>query len=128
MRSFFRSILIFILLIPGSCNEPKQEVLTLDITEFKLEDAGKGVLVDVRTPEEFSEGHLPGAVNINVLADDFKEKVGELKKRKPVYLYCKAGTRSKKASVILDSLDFRHIYNLDGGFNAWEGAGNRVEK
>lgn len=63
------------------------------ITELSQKDRDSGILLDVRTPEEFAEGHLDGAVNLNWFEDDFKEKAAKLDKNKPIYLYCKAGGR-----------------------------------
>lgn len=77
-------------------------------------------LIDVRTPEEFKEGHVDGAVNIDFLSEDFSEKMSELDKDKPVLIYCRSGNRSGKAAVILKADGFKDITDLKGGYMAWE--------
>ena len=71
----------------------------VSIEEFKssLASLSDIALIDVRTPEEYEAGHIEGAKNINFLAPDFAEKMGELDKTKPVMIYCQAGGRSAKA-------------------------------
>lgn len=87
---------------------------------------GKAQLVDVRTPEEFAEGHIAGAVNINVNGDSFLEKAEKkLDKTKPVAIYCRSGKRSAKAARMLGRKGFE-VYNLDGGVNAWKDAGKHI--
>ncbi|MCX2680409.1 rhodanese-like domain-containing protein [Galbibacter sp. EGI 63066] len=113
--------LIFLLLIflaQTACTSKTQS-----ITDFDGELSENEVLIDVRTPEEYSKGYIEKAVNIDVKSDDFVEKVEQIDKNKNVYLYCQSGGRSLKASKILDSLGFKHVYNLDGGFTAWKEAG-----
>ena len=76
-------------------------------------------LVDVRTPAEFAEGHIAGAVNIDVKASDFKEKaLATLDKARPVAVYCRSGRRSVDAANVLTKEGFR-VTNLLGGINAW---------
>ncbi len=77
-------------------------------------------LVDVRTPEEYKQSHLKGAQNICVTSNDFLEKVKTLDKNKPVYVYCKKGTRSAAAAKKLKEMGFTKIYDMDGGILQWE--------
>ena len=96
------------------------EVLTPEKFQSKMEEVGTMQLVDVRTPEEFKDGTIPGSQNINVLADDFAEKVKNLDKDKPVLVYCRRGGRSSRAAKTLKSLGFTEIYDLDGGITSWK--------
>jgi rhodanese-related sulfurtransferase len=77
-------------------------------------------LIDVRTPEEYSEGHLVNAINIDVNSDDFDTKVASLDKEKSVMVYCKMGGRSAKAATRLKELGFKNITDLDGGITNWK--------
>ena len=77
-------------------------------------------LIDVRTPEEYSEGHLVNAINIDVNSDDFDTKVASLDKEKSVMVYCKVGGRSAKAATRLKELGFKNITDLDGGITNWK--------
>jgi len=101
----------------------------VDVAEFeKLRVDKKNVVLDVRTQKEFEAGHIPGAVNIDVNAPDFPEKVAKLEKNKTYLVHCGAGVRSAKACDKMSHLAFPKLYNLEGGFKAWETAGNKSEK
>tara|TARA_R110002020_G_scaffold137434_2_gene306540 strand:+ start:76574 stop:76933 length:360 start_codon:yes stop_codon:yes gene_type:complete len=92
---------------------------TQKIGTFKSMDSSKAVLVDVRTPSEFREGHLEGAVNMDWLDPSaFGAKIKDIPKNKVVYVYCKAGGRSLQAAQKLDSLGYQ-VINLSGGYDAW---------
>jgi rhodanese-related sulfurtransferase len=102
-----------------------QEIKVLTPVEFN--DAmtqNKDVqLVDARTPEEYKEGHLQNALNIDVLEADFKTKAEKLDLEKPVYVYCRSGKRSAKAALILKDIGFKEIYDMQGGYLLWESEG-----
>ena len=80
------------------------------------------VLVDVRRPDEFAAGHLPGAVNLEVTAPDFGQRVAALDKTKPTYVYCRSGARSAKAADQLTTAGFAQVSNLLGGVLDWPDA------
>ena len=86
------------------------------------------VVLDVRTRDEFVEGHIPGAVLIDFKAPDFKQKVGQLDHDKLYLVHCAAGGRSAKAAELMGSLGFERVFNLEGGMKAWTAAGKPVEK
>lgn len=88
--------------------------------------AGKAYLVDVRTPEEYGEGHLAYSKNIDFRSTDFKTQISKLDRSKPVYLYCRSGNRSGKAADTLQTLDFKAAYNI-GGFADLKTAGLPAE-
>ena len=77
------------------------------------------VLVDVRRPDEFAAGHLPGAVNIEVTAPDFGQRVAALDTTKPTYVYCRSGARSATAAGQLTTTGFAQVSNLLGGVLDW---------
>lgn len=85
-------------------------------------------LVDVRTPEEFAEGHIAGAQNIDWKNAEFAINVGALDKSKPVLVYCHSGNRSKQAAEYLANNGFTNVYELEGGISAWETSGKPTEK
>jgi rhodanese-related sulfurtransferase len=82
------------------------------------------VILDVRTPEEFAEGHINGqakTLNLNYFANDFVSKVSaKVKKDQFVLVYCAAGGRSASACKDLKKAGFKKIYDLEGGYNNWE--------
>jgi len=84
------------------------------------------MLLDVRTPEEYAEGHIKGAklIPVQVLA----ERLNEVPKDKQVYVYCHSGGRSSRASKLLAENGFTNIENVVGGIVAWKELGYPVEK
>jgi rhodanese-related sulfurtransferase len=80
------------------------------------------VLLDVRTPEEFAEGYIPNAVNIDFYKPDFKTQIARLNKEQTYFVYCKTGGRSASTVDIMRKEGFKNVVDLDGGFLAWEKA------
>ena len=77
---------------------------------------------------EYSEEHIPGSININVLDEQFAVVADStLRKDAPVALYCRSGKRSKKAAAILSKKGYT-VYELDKGFTGWKQAGKETEK
>ena len=100
--------------------------LPADAFETMLSEDGTAQLVDVRTPEEYAAGHIPGAINLDWYADDFIDKAkASLTTDRPVMVYCRSGKRSAKAAWKLDGNEFR-TYNLLGGYLGWTEAGKRT--
>jgi rhodanese-related sulfurtransferase len=81
--------------------------------------------VDVRTPEEWEEGHIPGATLIPL--NELVERAGELPKGDPILLYCRSGNRSLQALNLLAAQGFQNLSSMDGGINDWAAAGYPVE-
>jgi rhodanese-related sulfurtransferase len=92
----------------------------LDGFKFKEKYTGTtgAVLVDVRTPGEFSSGTIKGAKNIDFMSSSFKEQFLKLDKHKEYFLFCRSGNRSGQACNILSKEGYK-VYNLDGGVGAW---------
>lgn len=87
-------------------------------TAMKTLQQENGVLVDVRSKQEYEEGHLPTAINISVY--DLNEKIQKqiMNKQMTIVLYCTSGTRSKQAQIILEKLGYENVYNLKGGLDS----------
>ena len=85
-------------------------------------------LLDVRTPEEWSEGIIEGATLANIYDADFDAKLAKLDKTKPVAVYCKSGGRSGEAMAKMQKMGFKEVYNLKGGIGAWNGANKPTVK
>jgi len=99
------------------------------VEEFeKLRADKQNRVLDVRTAREFATGHMPGAINLDVNAPDFEQKAAALDKNQTYLVHCAAGVRSAKACGKMSQLHFPNLYNLEGGFRAWEKAGKPVEK
>ena len=90
--------------------------------EEQMKNDDNALMLDVRTPQEFEEGYIPGAVNIDIyLGQGFLEELGKLDKSKNYYVYCRSGARSGQACAIMNSIGIENAYNLEGGFMNWEG-------
>ena len=87
----------------------------------------KTVVLDVRSPEEFARGHVPGAVNIDINAAGFAASVAKFDKKQTVLVNCHAGSRGAIASAALAKLGFKTVCNLEGGLDAWEKSGHHAE-
>lgn len=89
----------------------------------KLESDNDAIILDVRTEDEWNEGYIPNAINIDIYkGQGFIYEVDSLDKSKNYYVYCKAGARSDQACQIMNQLGFDNTYNLVGGFMNWRGA------
>jgi len=107
----------------------RQVARNIGVDEFdKLRTNKTSVILDVRTPSEFARGHIPGAVNLDWSAKNFTENVAALDKNHPYLVLCASGVRSAKAYQKMEKLNFTNLYNLQGGFTAWQQAGKPVEK
>ena len=84
------------------------------------------VLLDVRTPAEFSAGHIAGAMNVDVQSATFTKTVATLSKSKNYAIYCHSGSRSKAAMTAMQQSGFTHLFDLAGGISAWQSAGGKV--
>ena len=81
-----------------------------------------GIIIDVRTEDEFESGKIPGALNIDIYkGQGFVYQVEELDKSKNFYVYCAAGVRSANACGVMHQLGFENVFNLVGGFSNWDG-------
>jgi rhodanese-related sulfurtransferase len=81
------------------------------------------VVLDVRTPEEFAEGHLDGAVLVDFYATDFVDQLAALDTDVPYLVYCRSGNRSGETLGVMEQLGFSSVVDVDGGIVAWSGAG-----
>ncbi|MDB9828031.1 rhodanese-like domain-containing protein [Flavobacteriaceae bacterium] len=96
-------------------------ISVIDVYEFKKAVKQHNVqLIDVRTPNEFSNGHIEKAVNVDFFnQNNFGVAFTKLDKKKPLYIYCRSGKRSSRAAKQLAGLGFEKIYDLEGGYIKW---------
>ena len=81
------------------------------------------MILDVRTPEEFSEGHIDGAVMLDFYRDDFADELAKLDPDVPYVLYCRSGNRSGQALAMMDALGFTEVDDVEGGVINWQTSG-----
>lgn len=96
----------------------KKIMTTLSEDKFR-EGYRKAQLIDVREPKEFDGGHILGARNIPL--SQMRNRLIEIRKDKPVYLYCQNGTRSARAAMMLNKKGYEDLNMLEGGFKKWTG-------
>ena len=110
--------LIFVLLLcPLTLFSQKK----IDQAKFKtLMNLENVQIIDVRTPEEFADGHIQNAVNIDYFSKSFSVNISKLNKQKTVLVYCAAGGRSATAAKELKKLGFKKVYDLTGGYDDWK--------
>lgn len=87
----------------------------LDNTDF--------VILDVRTPEEFSDGHLKNATLMDFYESSFSDDLAKLDKEKTYLVYCRTGSRSAQAAEMMIELGFKNVYNMVGGIIQWRELG-----
>lgn len=104
----------------SGCNG-NDKIVSVSAPEFDKEIKADSVqLVDVRTPQEYAEGHIEGALNINVQSGDFQQMAEkELSKDSTILVYCRSGRRSMDAAEVLTKLGY-HVVNLKGGIIEWK--------
>lgn len=99
-----------------------QEVNTLLDTDKEV------VLIDVRTPEEYKQGHIEGSDLINFYGSDFQNEIAKLDKGKEYVIYCRSGGRSGKAVNMMQQMGFEKVHNMSGGILAWNRANLKTVK
>ena len=126
MKNIISFAVLFLVLT--ACNSLGQKVNNLSANEFEKQiSTSKVQLIDVRTPEEFAERHIAGAVNININSNNFEAELKKYSKDQPIYFYCLSGGRSARAAQTAAASGFKTTYNLEGGILSWANAGKPVE-
>lgn len=112
----------------NSINQIKQgEVHLLTPAEFK-EKSVNYTIIDIRTPYEFKQGFIKGAVNINYYDKNFLENFVNYDKNEPVFIYCRSGNRTSSASKKIVKAGFLNVYDLQGGISNWVRNNNQIQK
>lgn len=127
--AFLLTIVFFSLFLTLNQEQNKMKNLnTVPLSEWKsLYDNDKSfVIIDVRTPNEFEEGYIENAININFYDSNFKEQLNKLDKNKKYLIYCRSGARSSKTLEMMKELNFNEVYDLQGGFLSWSSAKYKI--
>jgi rhodanese-related sulfurtransferase len=131
MKTRIGFLLLFLLVQTGTLAQStkKDSVEVLSTRQFERKSNKKNTLViDVRTPEEVAEGHLPESLNIDYTSQNFAEEIVVLNKKATYLVYCRTGKKSRGTADLMQKMGFKHVYMLDGGFTAWQDAGKQIEK
>ncbi len=114
-------IVLILSLTMSFINATAQSTIHVNAVEFnQLMRSDKGVILDVRTPQEYSRGHIDKSTLINIADRQFTSKVSLLQKDKPVYIYCLTGSRSRSAANYMVQQGFTKVYNLQRGILDWQ--------
>jgi rhodanese-related sulfurtransferase len=116
------ALLASVLLLAG-CSSSSSAV-DLSVSEFSSKVTEAGIItLDVRTPGEFNEGHIAGAILVDFQSGNFESEIATLDKSKTYAVYCRSGNRSGQAVKVMSDAGFTSVYNLNGGVIDWAGAG-----
>ncbi|MPR34512.1 rhodanese-like domain-containing protein [Salmonirosea aquatica] len=107
--------IILLMLTLASLAGTAQTPLSVEAFDQKLAGAPQGQLLDVRTPAEYVQGHLPRSSNFDFRDPVFVQKIATLDKDKPVFVYCLSGGRSGQAAKLLAQNGFKEVYDMQGG-------------
>jgi rhodanese-related sulfurtransferase len=111
----FLSVLLLFLSFNGLGQSAVKKITKSELKQ-KLSQSNLQIL-DVRTPSEFSQGHISGAVNISISDSDFSTAINQFNKSNPIVVYCSGGGRSGRGAEILHQTGFSEVYDLIGGYN-----------
>jgi len=113
-----------------SCGNTNSKIIENIVAQQfqKLTKKGDGIIIDVRTSQEFNSGHIKDATNIDFYADDFINKLKIVRKDIPIYVYCRSGGRSSSSASKMEKLGFTKVYNLVGGIGSWDSANYKTVK
>jgi phage shock protein E len=111
-------------LILSGCSSKAGAITNVNVKDFATKTQQAGVVtLDVRTPGEFSQGHIQGAMNIDVEASTFDSEIAKLDKSKTYAVYCHSGNRSGVATQAMAKAGFTHLFNLENGIADWMAQG-----
>lgn len=132
MKKYAFILIIAPALFFSSCSSTQNQGSKTDLSpeEFaaKIKELPEAPLLDVRTPEEFSDGHLQNALNFNWNGNEFENQIETLDKTKPVLVYCRSGSRSAAAARSMRSKGFEEVIEMKGGIIGWSAANLPITK
>lgn len=120
MRTFIISGALLFMLASCQTQQALQETASINKLEKVEFVSGKNILIDVRTPEEYEEGHLPKALNLDYWSDNFEKQIQYLDKERTYYIYCQAGNRSTEVTDQLKEAGFKNVVNLKDGYEEYK--------
>lgn len=109
-------------------NQTQGQKITPDAFQKKLTEEKDAYLLDVRTPQEYRDGHLANFINMDYYEAGFSNELEKLNTDNPVFVYCRSGKRSGETVKMLQKMGFKEIYDLKGGITAWIEDNKKVVK
>lgn len=120
MRNIYLGLLVVLIAFASGCTA--QEAIYEDVSKERFAElirTGDGLLIDLRTPKEYDEGHIEGSENIDFFAKNFEEEIAKLDKKRAVYIYCAGGGRSGETLKLMKKSGFKTVYHLPVGYDGW---------
>lgn len=122
MRKPVIILIVIMSLVLAACGNKDSgttfQTISMDQAKEMIDQSSSLIVLDVRTPEEYAEGHIPNALLYPV--QELEGRLGELDKNQTYIVVCRSGNRSQTASELLAEHGFKHIYNTSGGMNEWK--------
>jgi len=119
------ALLLMLVAATGVAEELAPTISATDLYEQRKSGSGP-IVLDVRTPEEFGSGHIPGALNIP--HTELAARVDDVRSDRGVVLYCMVGPRARLGEKTLVEAGVPKVLHLDGGLAAWQNSGFPVEQ
>ena len=133
MMALLGLLIVPSVLVSGCIGQGVSNLETQIIEDVNLEEAfalmednrsnQNFVIIDVRTPEEYANGHIEKAINLDFYSETFKDELDKLDRDKVYLIYCRSGNRSGQALNMMAELGFSEVYNMLGGMARWEEVG-----
>lgn len=124
--------LIAMLSGPAACR-PKpvkpaavKEITVTDAVALLARDQSGFTVLDVRTPQEYNEGHIAGAANLDFKSSTFRDRLAALSRERTYLVHCASGGRSSPTVKLMEELGFTRVYHMEAGFDSWKGEGRPV--
>lgn len=121
-------LLIFMFGVMLGCSSGKAKPQEMNISVIQAQEMWEkqeAIIVDVRTQEEYEQGHIPGVPLIPL--DQLGTRFAEISKEKKVLLICRSGSRSLQATKLLGDKGYTNVYNIAEGMNSWKGPLEKTE-
>lgn len=131
MKYLLSTIVLFLIFNLSACDaqNKKDGIIHHSVDELEgLRAKEKGVLLDVRTPNEIKQGFIEGAQFLDYHSNSFESSISKYSKDETIYIYCRSGNRSNKAAKIFIKHGFTKVYNMKGGIKAWVGSNKQITK
>ncbi|MBP2667763.1 MAG: sulfurtransferase [Firmicutes bacterium] len=113
-------MMLLVGVLSGCAQNPASAGVDVSVEEAqRLWQNKEAIIIDVRTPGEYRDGHIPGVVNIPL--DELEKRMNEVPKDKKVVLICRTGNRSAQGTQLLRSKGLQNVFNSTGGMSTWKG-------
>lgn len=122
------TILLFLTSLSAHAEPEISDVTVEKAAQLLAKESEQLLVLDIRTAQEFEQGHIASATNLDFYGAGFGDELAKLDKSKPYLVHCRSGGRSAKALVKMRELGFQKVLHLNAGFNGWLAAGKPVKK